>query len=164
MIYFVVAHDRKFGMGSNYKPLPWPLMPHDKQHLHELADGKKIVLGERTYRDYKDIRTAFDTTNVTVISTSIKVLPDAGVAHSMEEIVKRSKTENLWVIGGASIFAQLLPFVDVMHITIIEGTFQADVFFPEYTLGDWNVAEKNMYPADNENPYPYTFMKLVRKV
>lgn len=162
MIIFIAAHDKNFGMGYKDK-LPWPLMPHDKANLHKLASGKKLVMGERTYHNYKNIQAVFQTNDVIVLSNSVKELPDAKIAHSIEEIIKRSETEELWILGGGNVFKQLLPHADIMFITVIKGVFVADTFFPRYHLRDWNNEEELTFKADEENPYSYTFLKLTKK-
>ena len=163
MIIFVAAHDKNYGMGSKGS-LPWPLMQSDKEHLHELADGRSLVMGERTYRNYKDIREAFKTDDVTVISKSLSGLPDAKVVDSLEPIIERAKHEDLWVIGGGNIFAQLLPHAQRMYLTEIDGDFEADTDFPKYNLNEWNVVHRESHSKDAQNPYPYTFLTLKRKI
>ncbi len=162
MIIFVGAHDNKLGMGLKGS-LPWGLIQGDKEHVHHLANGKAIVVGERSYHNYRDIRKAFATEDVTVISKSVTELPDAKVVNSLEPILHRAKAEDLWVLGGGSIFKQLLPHANKMYITKIEGEFEADTFFPEYDSSEWEVISCEPHSADRQNPYPYTFLELQRK-
>lgn len=161
MIIFVGAHAHNYAMGYK-RSLPWPLMQRDKDHLHNLANGKHIVMGERTYHDYKDIRAAFETDDVTVISRSVDSLPDATVVHSIQPIIDQAGGEDLWVIGGGNVFTQLLPYANKMYLTEIDGEFEADTFFPEYEKNEWIVDAEN-FPADDQNPYPYAFLTLTRR-
>ena len=164
MINFVAAHGQKFEMGLN-GTLPWrdKPMPADKARVRALVTGKKLVVGERTYNVYHDINKSFKTDDVFVICRSKKNLPHATVVDSIQDIVEVGKTEDLWVLGGGSIFTQLLPYAYRMYLTRIEAEFEADVFFPEYSLDEWTVASEEAFPADQENPYPYTFLELHRK-
>ncbi len=164
MIVFVGAYTQNYAVGKDGH-LPWQgsLMQTDKARLHKLTSGKKIVAGERAYHDYQDIQSAFHTKDVIVISRSTNKLPDAVVVSDIQNIIELSKTEELWVIGGGSIFTQLLPYADKMFLTRIEAELPGDAFFPKYDLTQWQIENKQTYPADEKNPYPYTFIDLVRK-
>lgn len=164
MISFVFVHGKNRELGLNgYLPWRGSVMKEDKKRLHRLVDGKKLVMGEHTYRNYKNIKEKFKTRHVTVLSRTTSSLPDAQVAHSISEIIKRAKNEELWVIGGGDVFAQLLPYADKMYITVIEGEFTADTYFPSYDPTEWNVIEEQSYPVDQKNPYPYTFATYQKK-
>jgi dihydrofolate reductase len=162
MIIFVGAHDKNFGMGNKGR-LPWPLMRADIDRVRELLAGKKIVLGEKTYHDYKNIRKVLGVEDVTVVSKSVEKLSDAKVVSSLEPVIKRAKKEDLWVIGGGTIFKQLLPYAKKMFLTEIEGKFKADTFFPEYLKEEWLTVNKEHHESDSNNPYPYTFVELRRR-
>lgn len=159
MLYFAGAHDKNFGMGYQGH-LPWPRMGADIERFHTLTKDKSIVMGQRTYEEYKRVKHAFNIHKAYVLSNSLNSLADAEVVHSLEDIVEPSKQKDIWVIGGGSLFAQLIAHVDVMYLTKIEAEFKVDTYFPEYTLDDWNIARQETFPADSENPYPYTFLEL----
>lgn len=163
MLIFIAAHGINYEMGLDGH-LPWrhARLQNDTKRLHLLANKKHLVMGERTYHDYKDVRSAFQTTQVTVLSKSAKKLSDADVVSDIQSVVSRSKTEDLWVIGGGNVFAQLLPYVDIMYLTLVKSEFNADVFFPAYSVEDWIVVSEEHYNADDQNPYPYTFLELKR--
>jgi dihydrofolate reductase len=160
MIYFVGAYANKKVMGKDGH-LPWPRMAADIKRLHSLTKDKTIVMGERTYQEYQNVKHAFGVGEVIVISRSHSSLPDAQIS-SLEEVLDLSKTKDLWVIGGATIFKLLINSANKMYLTEIDGDFDGDVFFPEYSLTDWHVVKKDVFPADLENPYPYTFLELER--
>lgn len=161
MLYFVAAHDQNLGMG-NHGHLPWPRMAADIERLHALTRNKTIVMGQRTYEEYKRVKHAFNIYESYVVSNSLLSLPDAKVIHDIKDIVALSKQKDVWVIGGGSIFSQLIAYVDVMYLTQLESSFDVDTYFPDYEPTDWN-QEKQSFPADQLNPFPYTFLKLRRK-
>ncbi len=162
MIIFVAAHDKNLGMG-NKGGLPWPSMKADKDRLHKLAKGKTIVMGERTYHDYKDYQKTYKTKNIFVLSLNSKELKDAVVLNSIEQVVELAKNKEVWVLGGGNVFAQLIENADKMYITEIEAEFETDTYFPQYDTSHWKVVEKSSFAADALNPYPYTFMTLQKK-
>lgn len=161
MIIFIAAYCHNYAMG-NKGHLPWrhARMQHDTERLHMLANGKTLVMGEKTYHDYKDIQKTFQTKRVIVVSRSVTNLPDAEVVDSIQEIIVRGANEDLWVIGGGNVFAQLLPYATKMHLTAIDANLPGDVFFPQYNLAEWNVVQKDQYKADSSNPFDYTFLEL----
>jgi dihydrofolate reductase len=163
MIIFVAAHDKNFGIG--YKGgLPWPKMKNDKDRLHSLARGKTIVMGERTYHDYRDYKKTYQTEKVYVVSLNLKELKDAIVLNSLDQVIEMSASQDLWVLGGGEIFRQLLTYANKMHLTVIDAELPADTYFPKYNLSDWNVVNEQHFEADKDNPYPYTFLDLVRNI
>lgn len=162
MLNFVAAHDENFGMGFKGR-LPWPRMAADIERLHKLTKDKTVVMGERTYREYQTVKHAFGTGRVIVLSRSIQTLQDAEVISDLNSIAKRAKSEDIWVIGGGSVFKQLINAADKLYLTVIKGSFKVDTYFPQYSLDGWRVVERQSFPADQNNPYPYTFLKLSRK-
>lgn len=160
MIYFVGAYANHHVMGSDGH-LPWPRMAADIVRLHRLTNDQVVVMGERTYREYQSVKHAFGVAEILVLSRSHDELPDAEVV-SVETVLKRSETSELWVIGGASIFKLLIEYADRMYLTEIEGEFEGDVYFPEYSSEEWQLVDAESYPADAQNPYPYSFLLLER--
>jgi dihydrofolate reductase len=165
MIIFVAAYSQGKAMGKDGH-LPWrhARMQHDTEHLHQLIHGKSLVMGFKTYHDYADVQKTFQAKDVTVLSRNEVDLLGASVVHSIESIVNRGKKEDLWVIGGGEVFFQLLPFAQKMHLTEIAADLAGDVFFPEYSLEEWNIVQRSHYAADANNPFAYTFLELQRVV
>jgi len=145
--------------------LPWrdARMENDTKRLHRLTNKNIIVMGEKTYHDYKNVQEAFHTKQVYVISRSTDSLPDANVLNDINDVATLAKSKELWVIGGGSIFKQLLPNAGKMFLTIVNHEFTADTFFPKYKTNEWDITSKQDFPADSSNPYSYTFLELCRK-
>jgi dihydrofolate reductase len=163
MMYFVGAFTQNYAMGKDGH-LPWRDTPmkHDTARLEQLITGKTLVMGERTYHDYKDIGKTFQTKNVWVLSKNKKSLPGAKIRNNVQEVTTLAKHQDIWVIGGGQIFKTLLPYADVMYLTRIEAVLPGDTFFPQYNESEWSGTEQH-FLADEDNPYPYTFIELRRK-
>lgn len=164
MIIFVGAFTQNHAMGLKGH-LPWrdQRMQSDTERLHRLANGKILVMGERTYHDYKDVQAAFQTKDVLVLSRNAKELPDATVYSDTQAIIGLARSKELWVIGGGQIFAALLPYADKMYLTRIETTLPGDTFFPRYQYDEWRVVSEQTFAADERNPFDYAFLELERK-
>ena len=68
-----------------------------------------------------------------------------------------------YVIGGAQIYEAFLPFVDVMHITEVDHTFEGDAFFPEFDASQFEIVETIEGTVDEKNKYPHKFVTYKRK-
>ena len=73
------------------------------------------------------------------------------------------RQKKLFVIGGAQIYQQLMPYTRRIYLTIVHHKFDADVFFPELNPQEWRETAHENHAADEKNPYAYTFLTLDRK-
>lgn len=162
MINFVAAHGKKRELGYQGR-LPWPRMAADIQRLHNLIDNQIIVMGEQTYREYRHVKHAFHSKRVFVLSSKNVDDDDVETIYSIEDVLSLAKKSTLWVIGGAKVFQQLLPYAQTMYLTCIDGNFKADSFFPSYDSRDWEVIDEQSFSADGDNPFDYSFLTLKRK-
>lgn len=162
MIIFVAAHGNKRELGFK-GGLPWPLMKADRAHLHTVANGKTVVMGEKTVHNYTSASESYATDHVLVLSRSKKTtLPGIEVVGDIKVLIDRAKNEDLYVVGGALVFGQLLPYAQRMYVTEIDGEFEADTYFPEYSTEQWRICESVRHIADADNPFAYTFKTLER--
>lgn len=161
MIIFVVAYGQNYEMGKDGH-LPWRGMKSDLARYRRLTRGKTIVMGGRTFNEYKDIHKTFEHSKIIVLSHNLTHRSDVEVVDTVESIVGLSQKEDVYVIGGANVFSQLLPYASKMYITIIHHSFSADVFFPEFSEDEWQKTSSERFLADSNNPYDYTFVEFTR--
>lgn len=161
MIIFIVAHDKNRGIGFKGR-VPWPRMKADRERLHELTSGKVLAMGRKSHDEFNSVKHAFSPKEVLLISRLESVGGSKTV--TIDQVKDRAKTEDIWVLGGGQIFQKLLPDASKIYLTEIEGSFEADCFFPELDSRDWDVIESQSYQKDEENPCPYTFKLLERRV
>jgi len=140
--------------------LPWNL-PADMKHFKQLTKGKPIIMGQKTFESIGKPLIG----RINIILTLDKNFTPFGcqIAYSIKEaleIVKNSK--EVMICGGESIYRQFLPLADRIYLTLIEGDFEGDVFFPEFDLSSWKEVERVENKPDRENPYKYTFLTLER--
>lgn len=133
-------------IGKNGK-LPWKI-PRDAQRFQELTIGHAVIMGRKTWEFDVEKQPLIDRYNV-VISNSITLDEIASLqlqyplnlafVSSLSEALKMVKNHNkIFIAGGASIYSQSLNLADTLELTLIEGDFQGDTFFPEYEflIGD----------------------------
>ena len=90
------------------------------------------------------------------------------VVHSADEALKEaekiSPDQELMVIGGSEIYKEFLPRANRIYLTIIEGEFEGDAFFPKYDITEWKEISYEEHERNAENPYDYRFVVLERSV
>jgi dihydrofolate reductase len=85
-------------------------------------------------------------------------------AYSIEDALARcEKGEEVFVIGGGSVYRQFMPIADRLYITHVHRKAPADIYFPEIDLKTWEVAEKEEFVANETNIIPYTYIIYKRR-
>ena len=162
MISFVVAMDQNRVIGSN-NDMPWHL-PNDLQHFKNITTGHTIVMGRKTF---DSIGRVLPNRKHIVLTRSEQSFPEeVEVVRNTDEILQYAKdheAEEIFIIGGGELFKQMMPYVDKMYITLIEESFEGDVFFPEFDESEWELIEKEKGEKDELNPYNYYFLTYERK-
>lgn len=128
----IVAVDETRAIGKDNRLL-WHI-PEDLKRFKALTTGHAVIMGENTYRSIG--RPLPNRTNIVVTLDQDLVLPGCSVVHSIDEAMttaRERETEEVFVIGGASIYRQLLPRVDRLYLTLVKGRHEADTFFPDYS-------------------------------
>ena len=163
MISIVAAMDSKRGIGKNNR-IPWHIT-EDLIHLKNLTKDKIVILGRKTYESMEEY---YDKSGrplpgrlylvVTRDSDFKPTRENAKAVSSIEEAVKTAGDQEAFVIGGAQIFEQTLPFADKLYLTVVDGDFGADTFFPDYSEFTKVLSEQE----GQEGEYHYKFIDLGR--
>ena len=159
----IVAVDEKWAIGRKGKLLV--SIPNDMKHFREETLGKVIVLGRKTLETFPQGMPLAGRTNI-ILSTDRKLsVKGATVVHSLEELLEELKqyaSEDVYVVGGESVYRMLLPYCDVVHVTKIEHTYEADAYFPDLDQSpEWEITAD----SDEQTYFDliYTFLKYERK-
>ena len=154
----VVAYDKSRGIGA-HNGLPWGKdMPADLRHFRDLTMGGSIIMGRNTFESIG--KPLVGRENIVVTH---RQLDDSGVvvAESLSEAYKAAHG-NQFIIGGASIYEQAMPDVDVIYATEIQNEFSdVDTYFP--VLDEtWKERARESHLPDEKNRYAYDFVTYVR--
>lgn len=161
-ISIIAAIDEKRGLGKNNDLLF--KIPEDMKRLRELTTGHPLVMGRKTFESLGRLlpnRTHIVITRDSQRIEKLSYHPEA-IVTSLEdgiEVAKKSPgNDEIFVFGGGEIFRQAIEkgLVDRLYLTIVEGNYGADVFFPEYPEFKKVVSEESK-EADG---YKYTFLTL----
>ena len=156
-ISIIAAMDEHRGIGKGNK-LPWHISA-DLIRFKQLTTGHTVIMGRKTFesigRPLPDRRNIILTHDLSYnslgceISTSIKEA--IGMAQASGE------TE-VFIIGGGEIFSQAIIFADQLYLTIVNGDFHADTFFPDYSVFTHKIVDQDLTEGD----YSFKFLTLTR--
>lgn len=159
----IVAMSENRIIGKNNQ-LPWRL-PADLKHFKAITTGHVILMGRKTY---ESIGKPLPNRINMIITRDVRFnARGCKIVHSVEEAIEQASAENqkeMFIIGGAQIYQQCLPQTQRIYLTIVHHHFDGDVSFPELNQSEWSEIERIRYPADNENIYSYSFVRLEREI
>ena len=138
-------------------------LPADMRHFKEMTMGHSIVMGRKTFESFPR-RPLPGRQNLVITRSAGWQYPGVIVAHSLEQAIAMAETDTVFIIGGAQIYEQALPVVDVLHITLIHARWaSADVYFPALDPNQWQEVEREHHTSDHRNAYEYDFITLKRR-
>ena len=122
-----------------------------------------IVMGKKTYFSLPK-RPLPNRTSMIITDVEGEEIDGCLMAYSIEDAIAKmdNKNEN-FIIGGGSIYKQFLDHANKMYITRVHRKFEGDTFFPEFSLDDWKLKEKEDVTDDKQNNFSYSFETYTRK-
>lgn len=124
----------------------------DLKRFRQLTTGKTVILGRKTLATFPGGRPLKNRTNL-VLSSSVKTIDGAEVFPDLTSLLRRLKelnSEDISVIGGASVYEALLPYCDKAYVTKTYGDFEADTFFPNLDeMNNWEVVQTGEILEEN---------------
>lgn len=157
-INIIAAVARNRAIGQENKLIYW--LPNDLKRFKALTTGHTIVMGRRTFESLP--KGALPNRRNVVLSASVKVLPGCEVFPTLDAALQSCRPdEDIYIIGGASVYEQALPLADRLCLTEVDDVPQkADAFFPDYS--DWHVVTKEAHPKDERHAFEYAFVDYER--
>jgi dihydrofolate reductase len=151
-----IAADRVIG---NHGALPWRL-PDDLARFKRLTMGHPVAMGHATFQSMG--RPLPGRRNIVLTRDRAAVIPGCETAHSLKEALELGAGQELFVIGGAAVYALFLPVADLMYLTLIDAAVPGDTFFPEVPWEQWRVRSEILCPPDPLHPLPHRFVDYER--
>lgn len=137
----IVNVDKNWAIGNGNKLLV--SIPADMRFFKEQTTGNVIIFGRKTLETFPGGKPLKNRVNVVISKKKDLQIPDAIVVHSVEEALEAVKgypSEKVFVVGGASIYEQMLPYCDVAHVTRTDYAYEADTYFPNLEEnGEWKL-------------------------
>lgn len=157
----IVAMGENRVIGKNNQ-LPWHL-PADLKHFKQLTTGHPILMGRKTHESIgKPLPNRLN-----IILTRDRAYQSAGceIVYAIGQALQLAATnanDELFIIGGADIYRQAMPWVQRIYLTIVHHTFDGDAYFPELAANEWRETSRERFEADEVNPFAYSFVTLDR--
>lgn len=152
-----MAHNRVIGRDN---AIPWRL-PAEMKWFKSATMGKPILMGRRTYESIG--RPLPGRHNIVLTGSRDYTAEGCTVVHSIEEAITVAGDQELMVIGGAYLYAQMLPRADCLYLTYISAEIEGDTYFPDFSQADWVVTREKFFPAGEKNPYDYRIVIMKRR-
>lgn len=158
-ISIIAAVARNRAIGKDNKLLYW--LPDDLKRFKTLTTGHTIIMGRRTFESLP--KGALPNRRNIVLSRTQHDFPGCDTYSSLDEALEHcSENEDIYIIGGAEVYAQALPLANRLCLTEIHDMpDDADAFFPPYD--DWHEISREEHAADERHAYPFAFVDYERK-
>lgn len=155
----IVAMAKNRAIGKDNQLL-WHL-PDDLKHFRALTLGKTVLMGRKTLESIGHALPG--RTNVVLSQDRHRQVKDCILVHTLEEALATVPPhEDLILIGGATLYEQLLPRTERIYLTEVEAAPEGDVFFPELNPDEWQEKDCHFHPADERHACAFRFITLDR--
>ena len=157
----IAAADKNWAIGKDGELLV--RISEDMKNFSAMTTGNVIVMGRKTFESLPKGALP-NRRNVVLSSNPAAECPGAEVFPSLEAALQSCKEdEHVYIIGGASVYQQALPFADELCLTEIDNTApEADAFFPEISPAVWHEKNREAHPADEKHLCSYAFVDYVK--
>ena len=140
----IVAVDKNWGIGYQNKLLV--SIPEDMKFFRSETMGKVVVMGRKTLESFPNGLPLKKRINIVLTHDRSYQVKDAVIVHDKEELLEELKKyqEDIFVVGGGSVYELLLPYCDTAYVTRIDMAYQADTFFPDLDQDpEWELTEES---------------------
>jgi dihydrofolate reductase len=161
-VSIIVAVSQNNAIGRDNKLLYW--LPNDLKRFKALTTGHTVIMGRNTFESLP--KGALPNRRNLVLSTSPQAeFPGAEHFSSLEEALATCKEEEeVFIMGGASVYKQAMTVADAIYLTLIEDvTEDADAFFPEIKETEWKEMSRELHLTDEKHHYSYIFINYERR-
>ncbi|MGC6284280.1 MAG: dihydrofolate reductase [Polaribacter sp.] len=159
MVTIIAAIGLNNALGKD-NDLIWHL-PADLKRFKKTTTGFPIIMGRKTYESIG--RPLPNRTNIIVTRNADYHQDGCIVKSSLEEAVESvANEEHAFIIGGAQIYNQAIEqgLADRLDITLVQESFEADVYFPEFDKMEWELISREDFDKDEKNPHNYSFLQF----
>jgi dihydrofolate reductase len=161
MINIIAAVAQNLAIGYQNKLLYW--LPNDLKRFKVLTTGHTIIMGRRTFESLP--KGALPNRRNVVLTRSQITFPGAETFLTLQAaLASCAPDEDIYIIGGASVYKEALPFADRLCLTEIQDTpVQADAFFPQFSKEEWAEVWSEEHQPDERHAQAYRFVDYEKK-
>ncbi len=152
-IIAAVSDNNAIGINNS---LPWSL-PNDLKHFKSLTLNHSVIMGRNTFNSIG--KPLPNRKNIVVSYQTEQEIPNVINVNSLKDALNLVKNEDeVFVIGGASLYEQVLPIANRLYITQVHGNIPGDRFFPTIDDAIWKVTDTKFHQQDKTHAYDYSFL------
>ena len=159
----IAAVDANWAIGNKNRLLT--SIPADMKFFREKTMGHVVVMGRKTLESFPNGLPLKNRVNIVLTANRSYKVKDAIIVHTKEELLEELKkydSNELYIIGGGSIYEMLIPYCDTAYITKIDHAYAADTYFPNLDqMDDWEMTEVSEEQTCFD--LEYVFAKYERK-
>ena len=161
MISIIVAVSEDWGIGKDNELL-WHIS-EDLKRFKKLTSGNAVIMGKKTWESLPR-RPLPGRKNIVLTDDPNESIENSVTAYSIDDALdKCGPAEEIFIIGGGSIYRQFMPIADRLFITHVHKKAPADIYFPEIDRSIWEIIEKEEFKTDENNSIPYTYTIYERR-
>ena len=161
MISIIVAVSDDWGIGKDNELL-WRISD-DLKRFKRLTTGNAVIMGKKTWESLP-IRPLPNRKNIVLTDLQDEQIEGALTVYSIEEALSKcSAEEEVFIIGGGSVYRQFMPLADRLYITHVGRNAPADIFFPQIDTTIWKTVSEEDSPESETNVVPYKYVIYERK-
>lgn len=154
----IAAVDSNWAIGNKNRLLT--SIPADMKFFRETTNGHVVVMGRKTLESFPNGQPLKNRTNIVLTANRSYQVKDAVVVHTEEELLdelKKYDSEEVYIIGGESMYRMMLPYCDTAYITKIDHAYEADTYFPNLDeMDDWKMTEASEEQTCFDLEYVFT--------
>jgi dihydrofolate reductase len=160
-ISIIVAIAENFAIGKNNQLLFH--LPGDLKRFKQITTGKTIIMGRNTLLSLPKWPLP-NRRHIVITDKKDDFFPGCEVVFSIDEALEKiTNEEEVFIIGGGSVYRQFYPLAAKLYLTLVHKPFDADVFFPEINFSEWDeLSREDFY--DVGNGFRYSYIDLERKI
>lgn len=152
------AENRALGKDNQ---LVWHL-PNDFKRFKTLTTAHHIIMGRKTFESFP--KPLPNRTHIIITRQKDYKAENCIVVDSIEKAIEKCpKNEDAFIIGGGEIYQLAMPYADKIELTVVHHTFEADAFFPEINLENWELISSDFQNKDEKHQYNYSFNTYIKK-
>jgi dihydrofolate reductase len=160
-ISIIVAIAENNGIGKN-NDLLWHISA-DLKRFRQITLGHTVIMGKNTYLSLP-LRPLKNRRNIVISDNRSDHFEGCLTVFSVDEAIENcNENEESFVIGGASVYRQFMPFAQRLYLTRVNRSFDADTFFPDIIASQWEEISREVPAPDPQNDFTYEFIILKRK-
>lgn len=156
----IIAAVAENGVIGDKNALLWHIS-EDLRYFKSVTSGHPVVMGRKTWESLG--RPLPNRTNVVVTRQEL-AFEGARTVHSLAEAIALfPEEEEVFIIGGAQIYAEALPEADRLYLTRVGRSYEGDARFPEWDESEWRLVRGESFPNGANYPHPFSFERYERR-